>query len=380
MRIFNKFSGTKGFISTWERVIRFRYMITEKAKERVRILAFWERHGTAATEEAFTVKKRTLYRWQKKLKEEHGKLEALNDGNRAPKKRRARLWDYRIIEELRRLRQEHPNLGKDKLHPLLLPFCSTLRLPCPKSRTIGRLISDCGGLRVYPQKVTGTGRIVKANRQKVLRKPKEFKTRYAGHLVALDTIERFIFGVRRYIVTFEDIHTRFGFAWATSSHASLAAKEFFDLCRTVFPFPIDFVLTDNGSEFKKHFAAELKRLHLVHYHTYPKTPKQNAHCERFNRTLQEEFVDFHANLLLDTESFNRKLMDYLAFYNTERVHFAFENKLSPVGFMLSLPRYQLIGDQKCKSGWPYTYSCHRIQTLVSSSHGLYFQDYDIKKF
>mgnify|MGYP003394507905 FL=1 len=340
----------------WERVLRFRYMITEKAKQRVRILAFWEKHGTLATEEAFTVKKRTLYLWQAKLKAGQGKLEALNSGNKTPHKKRKRLWDIRILEELRRLRGEHPNLGKEKVHPLLLPFCITQKLDCPKPRTLGRLIKDCGGLRVFPQKVTGTGRIVKVNRQRVLRKPKDFKTEYPGHLVALDTIERFVFGIRRYIITFEDIHTRFAFAWATTSHASLAAKEFFDLCRKVFPHQMTFVLTDNGSEFKKHFAEELRRLHLVHYHTYPKTPKQNAHCERFNRTMQEEFVDFHANLLLDTTSFNRKLMDYLSFYNTERVHFAFGNKLSPVAFMLSLPRYQLTGGRECKSGWPYTFA------------------------
>lgn len=352
--MFNKFRGTRGFISTWERVLRFRYMITDKAKERVRILAFWEKHGTVAVEEAFRVKRRTLYLWQRKLKEGRGKLEALNDGNKAPKKKRRRLWDYRIIEELRRLRNEHPNLGKEKLYPLLLSFCASLGRACPQPRTIGRLIKDCGGLRVFPQKVTGTGRIVTANRQRILRKPKEFKTKYAGHLVALDTIERFVHGIRRYIITFEDIHTRFGFAWATSSHASLAAKEFFDLCRKAFPHPMEFVLTDNGSEFKKHFSAELKRLHLVHYHTYPKTPKQNAHCERFNRTLQEEFVDFHANLLLQPGTFNATLMDYLVFYNTERVHFAFANKLSPVAYMLSLPRYQLAGGRECKSGWPYT--------------------------
>jgi transposase InsO family protein len=329
-------------------------MITEQAKERVRVLAFWEKHGTEATEEAFKVKKRTLYLWQAKLKVGGGRLEALNNGNRAPKKKRKRLWDARLLEKLRLLRQEYPNLGKEKLYPLLLSFSVAHGLVCPKPRTIGRLIKDLGGLRLYPEKVTGTGRVVKANRQKILRKPREFKTEYAGHLTALDTIERFVHGVRRYVITFEDIHTRFGFAWATSSHASLSAKEFFDLCRKVFPRQIEFVLTDNGSEFKKHFSQELKRLHLVHYHTYPKTPKQNAHCERFNRTLQEEFVDFHANLLLDTELFNRKLMDYLAFYNTERVHFAFQNKLSPVAYMLSLPRYQLIGGQECKSGWPYT--------------------------
>jgi len=53
MRQFNRFRGTKGFITMWERVIRFRYMITEEAKKRCQILAFWEKHGTSATTEAF---------------------------------------------------------------------------------------------------------------------------------------------------------------------------------------------------------------------------------------------------------------------------------------------------------------------------------------
>jgi len=64
MRQFNKFKDTKGFITTWQRVLRFRYMITEQAKERCRILAFWEKYGDLATKEAFKIFKPTLYRWQ----------------------------------------------------------------------------------------------------------------------------------------------------------------------------------------------------------------------------------------------------------------------------------------------------------------------------
>jgi len=117
-------------------------------------------------------------------------------------------------------------------------------------------------------------------------------------------------------------------------------------------FAFMFVLTDNGSEFKKHFSEELRKLHLTHYHTYPKTPKMNAHLERFNCTLQEEFVDYHLADLLIPEIFNRKLAEYLLWYNAKRVHFAFQNKLSPIQFMSSLPINQL--PEKRKSGWPHT--------------------------
>ena len=352
MRIFNKFRGTKGFITLWERVIRFRYMITEQAKQRTRILAFWDKHGTEAVEEAFKVKRRTLFNWQKLLKEGQGKLEALNSKSQAPKKKRVRIWDDRIIAEIKRLRWKHPNLGKEKLYPELKEYCDNNKLMCPKPKTIGRLIIDCGGLRLFPQKLSHFGKTVKVNRRKVTRKPKDFKALYPGHCVAFDTVEKIVDGCRRYIITFEDIYTRYCFAWSTTSHASLAAEEFFNLCRQIFPFSFDFVLTDNGSEFKKHFDKKVRDLHMTHYHTYPRTPKMNAHCERFNRTIQEEFVDYHMPLLKTPEEFNRQLMTYLFWYNTTRVHCAFRNKQSPVQFMLSLPINQL--PEKCKSGWPRT--------------------------
>lgn len=166
MRIFNKFRNTKGFISGWQDVIRWRDMITQEAKKRYTILIFWEKHGLEATLDAFKVKRRTLFTWKKKFKEGGGKVEVLNQGSRAPKTKRKRLWDGRILTELKRLRDIYPNLGKEKLYPLLFEFCVPLRLSCPKSKTIGRLIKDLGGLRRFPQKVTHFGRIKKINRKK----------------------------------------------------------------------------------------------------------------------------------------------------------------------------------------------------------------------
>lgn len=354
MWIFCKYKGVKGFVKLYNDALRYRYMITNKALQKARTLAFWEKHGLQAATDAFKAKRRTLFVWKKKLKEAGGKLEGLNDQSKTPKAKRKRIWPIETINEIKRLRWQHPNLGKEKLHPLLEEFCQARDLKCPKPKTIGRLIADLGGLRIYPQKISHFGRIKPFKRQKVLRKPKDFEAKYPGHCVALDTIEKIINGNRRYVITFEDLHTRFSFAWETTSHASLAAKEFFNLCRKVFPFSFAFmfVLTDNGSEFKKHFSGELKKLHLTHYHTYPRTPKMNAHLERFNRTIQDEFVDYHMSDLLVPEIFNRKLADYLLWYNTKRVHFAFQNKMSPIQFMLSLPINQL--PEKCKIGWPHT--------------------------
>jgi transposase InsO family protein len=335
-------------------------MITEIAKQRTKILDFWKKHGLEAVMEAYSVSKRTLYRWHRALKTASGKLESLNRGLCTPKTKRCRLWDARILEELKRIRYKHPNLGKEKLHPLLSNFCIENKLKAPGIRTIGRLIVDLGGLRMAPLRITGTGKVKPLTQVKALRKPKGLVARYPGHIVALDTFEEHINGTRRYVITFIDLYTRFGFAFATSSHASLAAADFFALCKSVFPFPFTLVLTDNGSEFKKHFAKALVDLHLTHYHTRPKTPKQNAHAERFNRTVQEEFANYHRNdLWLDLDSFNRKLFAWLYWYNTDRVHYAFKNKLSPLQFMLTLDPSTLPAE--CQSGWPHTLHCNVMQ-------------------
>ena len=158
----------------------------------MKVFVHWEKHGLESTADAFGVLRRTLFNWKRAFKQGGGKPEALNPKKRTPKNKRRRSWDWRILEEIKRLRDrdEHPNLGAEKLHPLLLDFCNTLKLKCPGSTTIERIIKDLGGLRVCPQKISHFGKVKKANRQKVLRKPKDFKVLHPGHTIALDTIEK----------------------------------------------------------------------------------------------------------------------------------------------------------------------------------------------
>lgn len=314
--------------------LRWAHMITQDAKQRARILAFWEKHGLEATKEAFTVKQSTLYGWRQQLYAGGGKLEALNVGSTRPKQVRSRVveWPPALKDEIRRIRQEHPNLGKDKVYKFLVGWCKQNHARCPSVSTIGRLMADMGGLRVYPEKIRHNGRIVPRTVSPVLRKPKRLKAQYPGHVVSFDTIEKHIQGQRRYIITMTDLYCRFSLAWATSSHASGAATEFFLLVQTLFPVPITTILTDNGSEFKKHFSAKLQAEHLTHYHTYPKCPKMNAHAERFNRTIQEEFVDFHVSSLMDPLTFNIKLMQHLQWHNSQRPHWGLKLK-TPLQFL-----------------------------------------------
>jgi len=358
MKIHCKYTGIKGFLTVYNRAVRYAYMITKTALKRVKILDHWKRHGMESAIHAFEVSERTLWDWKARLDKGGGKPEALNSKNKAPKNKRKRLWDIRILEEIKRLRgaDAHPNLGAEKLYPLLLDFCDVNGITkCPRSSTIERLIADLGGLRTFPQKVTHFGKVKRVNRQKVLRKPKDLTTQYPGHVLALDTIVKQRNGQRMYILTAIDIFTRTTFAIATKSHSSRTFAHFFFLIMYMFPYEIKNVLTDNGSEFKLHLNALLMKNKIIHYHTYPKSPKMNAHCESFNGTIQEEFVDYNVNILFDnTTKFNEKMRGYLEFYNTKRVHWAFKNKKVPLEVLVESEYYMKKLSVECRNGWGYS--------------------------
>ena len=353
MKIHCKYTGIRGFVTVYNRAVRYAYMITAEAKRRLKILNHWSRYGLESATDAFEISERTLWYWKSKLDKGEGKPEALNPEKRTPQRKRKRIWDARILEEIKKLREKHPNLGAEKIYPLLLDFADAEGIgKCPSSSTIERLIADMGGLRISPRKISHFGKVKKVNRQKVLRKPKDLVARYPGHVLALDTIEKQRNGRRMYILTVIDIFTRTTFAIGTKSHSSKTFAHFFFLIMQLFPDEIKNVLTDNGSEFKKSLDQLLKRENIIHYHTYPKTPKMNAHCESFNGTIQDEFVDYHANLLFDDiTSFNEKMKEYLEFYNTKRVHWAFGNKLTPLEVLSGSDYYVSKLPVECKNGW-----------------------------
>lgn len=326
--------GIRGFGRITSYALRWAHMVTTKAKHKARVLAFWGKYGIKATVEAFKVSERTLYLWKQQQTKGGGKLEALNEQSKRPQKVRIREWPTLVMSAIKTQRATHPNLGPDKIAVLLARDASLAGLARPSARTVARIIADAPDqMRSFPIKVRHNGQVVPRKRAKKTRKPKGFQATYAGHCGAFDTVERIIQGCRRYVITFTDLHSRFSWAYGTTSHASQAAEEFFSLVTRIFPFPLTYVLTDNGSEFAKHFDAEVRRLHQIHWHTYPRTPKMNAHDERFNRTIQEEFVDYHEpELRHNLLHFNELMTDHLLWHNGERPHWSLQLK-SPIQFL-----------------------------------------------
>ena len=309
------------------------HMITKQAEQRLKILEFWRKYGLQATKDAYNISRSTLFEWWKKYKESGYVLSSLNPCSQAPIRRNKRKINLAILKEIKRLRLEVcPNMGKDKVRIFLDIFCKENNIKSISTSTIGRIIKE---KRIYHQrqKVYHNGKIRIVKRTKKLRKPKEFKADKVGDLIEIDTVVRFDWGIKRYIVTAIDVNTRFTFAYVYRNHGSASTKDFFKKIEKVFPYKIKRVQTDNGSEFHKYFKDYLKKQKIIHYWNYKGQPTKNGHVEKFNRTIQEEFIDQNSVLLEDTNRFNLKLIDWLLWYNTKRPHWSLD-LMSPVDYLI----------------------------------------------
>ena len=331
MRVFNKFEGTRGFISAWEYMIRFRYMITETAKERCRILVFWDKYGDDATKEAFKVSRSTLFRWQKVLEENHGKLDALNKKSTAPKSKRKRIIPEKVKAFILKEREYDPCLSKDKLAKLMEEDNIISLSPS----TVGRMLADLKKQGKLPKrtKLSYYAKFGVFKEKNAVKRKKLRSSRHTGGLVKADSVIRFTDGIRRYIITAIDKEAKFAFACAYKNHSSDSAADFMKKFKSVAPVSLTHVQTDNGSEFAKHFDVFLEKEGIIHFHTYPRCPRQNSEIERFNRTLSDAFIKRNRYLLAyDIDMFNEKLIDWLLWYNTRRPHWSL-GLISPLRYI-----------------------------------------------
>jgi transposase InsO family protein len=137
----------------------------------------------------------------------------------------------------------------------------------------------------------------------------------AGDLVQLDTIHLMISEKKRiYVFVLIDVYSRWVYAKAYEKINSATAFSFLWEAKRVSQFNFNMLQTDHGPEFGKWFVQRAKRNHR---YTRIGKPNDNAHIERFNRTLQEECLDKLPRNVLEI---NRALKKYLRYYNEERLH------------------------------------------------------------
>lgn len=161
----------------------------------------------------------------------------------------------------------------------------------------------------------------------------EIETLHPGYLGTQDT---YYVGTiksvgRIYQQTFLDTYAKVAFAKLYDRKNALVAADL--LNDRVLPFfeeheiPLLRVLTDRGTEYcgqREHHEYELYLAveNIDHSRTKARHPQTNGICERFHRTIQEEFyaTAFRKKLYTRLEELQADLDDWLAEYNRTRPH------------------------------------------------------------
>lgn len=137
----------------------------------------------------------------------------------------------------------------------------------------------------------------------------------AGDLVQLDTIH-IMTGekTRLYVFVLLDVYSRWAYAKACERMNAAKSVEFVGEAQREAGFRFQMLQSDHGPEFGKWFVEKIKKSHR---YTRIGKPNDNAHIERFNRTVQEECLD---RVPKNAGKINLALKRYLKYYNTERLH------------------------------------------------------------
>ena len=331
--ILSRIKGLKGVMPVISSLRKFD--TSDVAKERMRILSFYETYGEHAALEAFGVSRKTIYIWRKRLQKGNHHLNVLAPTSTRPNKPRSMLVDPRIVAFVRSQREQFPRRSKEKLKPFVDEECRRSGIPIIATSTIGKVIKRNNlfffhGRKIYhnPASKWNEQRRKKRIRIKHAPKPVDF-----GHL-EMDTVVRIVDSMKVYFYTAIDIRMKFSFAYPYTKLNSQNTVDFFKKLQLVCPVPIVEVQTDNGLEFLGDFDAYLEKHTITHVFTYPRCPRINGVVERFNRTLSEELLEPNIHLLHDPLMFCGKLVDWLIYYNCYRVHQSLGLQ-TPMGYLLA---------------------------------------------
>jgi len=280
--------------------------ISDEAKKKLKWFDYYEKKKNAAlTCRYFGISESCFWKWKKRY-EKQG-LFGLESLSKKPKNVRKPDASPEIISKIDKLRRIYPYYGKDKIKELLKENIS--------ESSIGRIINRYD--MYYRKKKKKSYHSLKWGKKQRIKDLKLYGK--PGEHIQMDTIIFHRYGKTYYIKTAIDTVTKITFAYAFSRNTSATTVDFLNKLQFLLPYPVKNIHTDNGSEFLGKFEEELKRKNIKHYFSYPKCPKQHGTVERFNRTLQEEFLN-NGNFHNEISILNQALIQWLIEYNFHRPH------------------------------------------------------------
>lgn len=273
------------------------------------LINYANKKGVTKAAIRYKTNRQYVYRW---LKRYDGTLESLADRSHRPHSHPNQHTpeELKLISDMRR---RNPNAG-------LVVFWVKLMQ------------------RGYTRSVTGLYRVLqrtgkmalKLQNPKYVPKPYE-KMLYPGQRVQIDV--KFVpacclagsaAGQKFYQYTAIDEYSRFRYLEAFEEHSTYSSAQFLEHLIRAFPFRIECVQTDNGSEFTKRllptgkatptlFETRLKQCGIQHKLIRPYTPRHNGKVERSHRKDNEYFYAIHKFYSFD--DFKKQLAVHSRKYN-----------------------------------------------------------------
>ncbi len=303
----------------------------DKIKQRLKVLDHAHKFGIKSAIDAYDVSERTIKYWRARLRKGKGYVPALAPKSTRPIHTRVPKTQEYIVAYIKEIKGSRPKIGKEKIAVLIQERFGITISPTTVYRIINRLIKQ-GRLkkRIKVSYYGKTGKIIerKASKTKHKLRRKGYIPKHRGDVIQIDTVVIHALNKKYYILTAIDIFNRISYAQAYTSHSSKTAKEFLISLAQWFGYRINHVQTDNGSEFCKYFDEACTQLGVTHFWNHVRSPKENAFIERFNRTIQEEWLVNHMHLfnIGIINQINDSMKQYIDWYNEERPHWSLSFK------------------------------------------------------
>lgn len=277
-------------------------------------------HNATQTARHFGISRKTFYKWFGQFDRDN--LSSLNQlENKSPAPHRVRQREITPLQEQRiiQIRKKHIRWGKQKLAVIYVEeFQEKI-----SSWKIQKVI-ESWKLYYHPEKALR----IRLKRKKAQKKKRITELQLdrlygfqkkVGYILCLDTVEIRWNNLKRYIFTAIDKYGKAAYARMYKNKSSQNGADFLYRLHFLWDGRIPRVGHDNGSEFEKYFKLACNQLAIEQYYSRVRTPQDNPNNERFNRTLQEEFIDL-GNFHSDPEIFNRRMTEWLIEYNYQRPH------------------------------------------------------------
>lgn len=288
--------------------------LSRDALRRLEWMDWYFSHGRNAqsTCRHFSLSKSVFYRWFNRFNKYNLSTLEFNTKLRRPKQVRQMTTPVNVIQQIHAIRKADLEKSKYEIHEELLRQGTRVA-----HNVIQKVINRNPELHNIQSVKQASHRKMQIAR---VRAARELREADLGSLVQLDTKHFYVLGQKFYVFAAIDCKSRFGMCWAYRSISSTSAADFLQRVKSAFPFTIQAVNTDNGSEYLLHLHQATQNLGITHYFSYPHTPQMNGRVERFIRTLIYEFFNWQDDLIPELEHINQKCTFFNQKYQYLRFH------------------------------------------------------------